>query len=90
MDGLEFINKAVKIVEICEWRRNAPSVSDVPEKEPIYVVWSVKVLQNNKALLSGGGDTPYYEVTYDGDRDMFYVNYFSDQVNQAFKGEEIK
>lgn len=41
----------------------------------IYIVWCVKVLQNNKALLSTTWpDGLYFELTYDGDKQEFYLD----------------
>lgn len=43
--------------------------------DDIYVVWLVKVLQNNKALLSTTmPDGMYFEVTYNGDKQEFYLD----------------
>ncbi len=40
-----------------------------------YVVWFSKTLQNWKALVgTNNGDSRYYEVTYDGDRQVAYVD----------------
>ena len=46
-------------------------VSDVIQisEDDVYIVWQVKVLQNNKALASTTlKDGMYYELTYDGDK----------------------
>lgn len=40
----------------------------------MYIVWMVKVLQNNKALISAQSTCNYYEVTYNGDKDEIYVD----------------
>lgn len=43
--------------------------------DDIYIVWLVKVLQNNKALLSTTmPDGMYFEVTYNGDKQEFYLD----------------
>lgn len=50
--------------------------------EDVYVVWQVKVLQNNKALLSTClSDGMYYECTYNGDKDEMYVDCYKKQEN---------
>lgn len=50
--------------------------------EDVYVVWQVKVLQNNKALLSTNlSDGMYYECTYSGDKDEMYVDCYKKQEN---------
>ena len=44
-------------------------------EDNVYIVWMVKVLQNNKALVSTTlEDGMYYEVTLNGDKDEAYVD----------------
>lgn len=48
----------------------------------IFVVWSVKVLQNNKALLSTTvSDGMYYEVTHNGDKNELYLDAYKKWQN---------
>ena len=50
--------------------------------EDVYIVWSSKVLQNNKALLSTTlPDGCYYEVTYNGDKDEMYIDVYKKWEN---------
>ena len=43
--------------------------------DDVYVVWSCKTLQNWKALLSTNvPDLMYYELAYDGDKKMTYLD----------------
>lgn len=52
----------------------------------VYVVWMVKVLQNNKALLSTNiPDTMYYEITYDGEKKRVYFDAYVKKTNKAEK-----
>lgn len=52
----------------------------------IYVVWSCKTLQNNKALLSTTlPDGMYYEVTYDGDKDSVYFDAYKKVTNAELR-----
>lgn len=52
----------------------------------IYVVWSCKTLQNNKALLSTTlPDGMYYEVTYNGDKDDVYFDAYKKVTNAKLK-----
>lgn len=56
----------------------------------IYTVWLVKVLQNNKAMLSTNvADTRYYEVTYDGNKEQFYFDAYVKEKNFAIRLEEV-
>ena len=57
--------------------------------DDVYVVWSCKTLQNNKALLSTTlRDGMYYEVTYNGDKKEFYLDAYKKFENQVHKYEE--
>ena len=43
--------------------------------DDVFIVWSCKTLQNNKALLSTTKpDGMYYEITHNGDRQETYVD----------------
>lgn len=71
----EFRSKAVRMVA---------NKSNLKE-EQIYVVWLTKVLQNNKAMLSTSvdGDGLYFEVTFNGDKNEFYVDTYGKLDNEA-------
>lgn len=44
-------------------------------EQDVYIVWSCKTLQNNKALVSTNlPDGMYYEVTYNGDKQEIYLD----------------
>lgn len=48
----------------------------------VYVTWSSKTLQNNKAMLSTTvSDGMYYEVTYNGDKHELYFDAYKKQIN---------
>ncbi|MFU2417197.1 DUF6275 family protein [Peptacetobacter sp. AB800] len=71
-----FIEKARELVY--EYTNdNRISVDDV------YVVWSCKTLQNNKALLSTPiEDGMYYEITYNGDKNEIYFDAYKKVLNK--------
>ena len=50
----------------------------------VFGVWVCKTLQYNQSLLSTttDGDTRYYEVTYNGDKDEFYLDVYDKIINQ--------
>ena len=81
MDNKKFVELAIGLVEDC--------LIDVLQYVDagtidIYVVWLSKTLQNNKALLSTDkGDGRYYEITYNGDKDEFYVDMYKKEMNRA-------
>lgn len=51
----------------------------------VYVVWSCKTLQNNKALLSTtASDGMYYELTYNGDKNELYFDAYKKWQNICY------
>ena len=55
-------------------------------KEDVFVVWSCKTLQNNKALLSTTvSDGMYYEITYNGDKNELYLDAYKKWENKCIK-----
>ena len=57
-------------------------------EDDVYVVWSCKTLQNNKALLSTNvSDGMYYEITHNGDKNETYVDAYKKWENFVVKGE---
>ncbi len=71
----EFITKCKDIV--------AGYIGDTNiSKDEIFVVWSCKTLQNKKALLSTTAKgAPYFEITYNGDKDETYVDVYKKEKN---------
>jgi hypothetical protein len=69
---------------------------DIDLDNDIYVVWFCKTLQNWKALLSTTRpDGMYYEVTYDGNRGVAYLDCYkkfdnSSWANEVFTGDTKK
>lgn len=54
-------------------------------KEDVFVVWSCKTLQNNKALLSTTiSDGMYYELTYNGDKNELYFDAYKKWQNICY------
>ena len=57
-------------------------------EEDVYIVWSCKTLQNNKALVSTTvSDGMYYEITHNGDKNETYVDAYKKWENFTVKGE---
>lgn len=84
MGSAEFIAKAVALVE--EYTKEHLDVTDGKPEFEVFVVWSCKTLQNNKALLSTTlFDGMYYEVTYNGDKDEFYFDAYKKFENKCIK-----
>ncbi len=60
--------------------------------ESLNIVWFSKTLQNHKALVmstSEDFDHVYWEVTYNGDKDEYYVDRYIKQSNTVILGEDI-
>lgn len=75
MDSQIFINECKGLV--ADYTNAHLDLTDDKQIIPneVYVVWSTKVLQNNKALLSTPLlDGMYYEVTYNGDKNEIYFD----------------
>ena len=52
------------------------------KEDDVYIVWSCKVLQNNKALAyTTVPDGMYYEVTYNGDKGELYLDAYKKWEN---------
>lgn len=66
--------------------------SDKREISPddVFIVWSCKTLQNNKALASTNiSDGMYYEITYNGDKKEAYVDVYKKWDNYVvIEGDE--
>jgi Family of unknown function (DUF6275) len=79
-----YLDKACLIV--WDYARDHMDVSDRAALTygEVYVVWSVKVLQNWKALVSTSlNDGMYYEVTYNGDKGETYLDAYKKFQNIA-------
>ena len=56
---------------------------ETPDFE-IYIVWKCKILQNWKYLLSSTlPDGMYYELTYDGDKNRWYLDAYKKFENKC-------
>lgn len=63
---------AIEIVR--QYIRDHLAQREAPEFE-VYTVWKCKVLQNWKYLLSSSlPDGMYYELTYNGDKEEWYLD----------------
>jgi len=55
-------------------------------KNDVYVVWFCKTLQHHKALLSTTvSDGMYYEVTFNGDKDEYYLDAYKKWENYQIR-----
>lgn len=60
--------------------------SDPTPEFEVYTVWKSKVLQNWKYLLSSTlNDGMYYELTYNGDKEEWYLDAYKKFENRVIK-----
>lgn len=89
MNNDEFLKLCKKIVKdyVNEHLDKTDNVQIAEDN--IFVVWSCKTLQNNKALVSTTlCDGMYYELTYNGDKKEVYLDAYKKFENKAIKVEE--
>lgn len=84
MDNKLFIRLCER--EVTKYAIEYLDKSDEQPKFDVYVVWSSKTLQNNKALLSTTlSDGMYYELTYNGDKQELYIDAYKKFENRCIK-----
>ena len=87
MNEKEFIAHAIR--SVVDYHNTTFAMYDTFGKlapDQVYVVWLVKVLQNNKALLSTTiPDRMYYEVTWNGDKQEAYLDAYSKDHNTVLR-----
>lgn len=60
--------------------------SDPTPEFDVYTVWKSKALQNWKYLLSSTlNDGMYYELTYNGDKEEWYLDAYKKFENRVIK-----
>ena len=56
--------------------------------DDVYIVWTCKALQNWKACISTTlPDGMYYEITYNGDKQEWYLDAYKKFENRCIKEE---
>ena len=80
-------NEALHIVRRYIWEHLD---KDDPEATfEVFIVWKCKALQNWKYLLSSTlFDGMYYELTYNGDKQEWYLDAYKKFENRVIKGAE--
>lgn len=86
MKDNDFIKICIEAV--INYFNNRVEITDdmkITEKD-IFIVWSCKALQNNKALLSTTvSDGMYYELTYNGNKKELYLDAYKKWENICIK-----
>ena len=88
MGNEEFLRKCMEIVR--DYTNEHLDKTDNKEitLDDVFIVWSCKTLQNNKALLSTTvSDGMYYEITHNGDKKEIYVDAYKKFENRCMKLE---
>ncbi len=81
-------NKALCLVEDYI-RKHLDKSFETPEFS-VFIVWKCKVLQNWKYLISSTlPDGMYYELTFNGDKNEWYLDAYKKFENQAIADIEI-
>lgn len=83
MNDAEFITKCKQMV--AGYFDDNSSCNGGIVASDVFVVWLSKTLQNNKALLSTQvNDGMYYEITYNSDKNEFYLDAYKKLDNQCY------
>lgn len=76
--------EAFRIVE--EYVKEHLDKTDKVPESSLYIVWKAKVLQNWKYLISSTLiDGMYYELTYNGDKEEWYLDAYKKFENHCIK-----
>lgn len=85
MNHENFIEKCKEIVREKIENEIADLSGSVPDFR-VFVVWSCKILQNSKALVSASlKGAPYFEITLNGDKGEIYVDTYLKKTNECIK-----
>ena len=89
MDNKKFIELIKKYVaEYANEHLDKTDDKHITEDD-VFIVWSCKTLQNNKALASTTlFDGMYYELTYNGDKKELYFDAYKKWENKCIKVED--
>lgn len=82
-----------KFLELCkktiiDYFNNGVEITDNMKitENNVFIVWSCKTLQNNKALVSTNiSDGMYYELTYNGDKKELYLDAYKKWENKCIE-----
>ena len=78
-----------KVVDYFNSHKDKTDNAEITDDD-VFVVWSCKTLQNNKALLSTTvSDGMYYELTYNGDKKELYFDAYKKWENKCIQVEGV-
>ena len=75
---------------VADYIREHLDKSDQDFQFEVFTVWKCKVLQNWKYLISSTiHDGMYYEMTYNGDKDEWYLDAYKKFENRCIPGGNL-
>lgn len=89
MDNNLFAKKAIDaVVNYHNGQADSTDKNGTISADNVFIVWLVRALQNNKALLSTNiPDGMYYEFTWNGDKNEGYLDAYKKWKNVVVKEE---
>lgn len=88
MGNEKFLKLCKEIVADYFNKRSDKTDKKTITEDDVFIVWSCKTLQNNKALVSTTvSDGMYYEITHNGDKNETYVDAYKKWENFVIKNE---
>lgn len=87
MQNKDFVEKAKQaVVDYFNSQADSTDKNGRITTDEVFVVWLVRALQNNKALLSTTvADGMYYEFTWNGDKNEGYLDAYKKWKNVLVK-----
>ena len=81
-------NEAIRIVT--DYIYEHLDKSEATPEFSVYTVWKAKALQNWKYLISSSlNDGMYYELTYNGDKQEWYLDAYKKFENRVVRTKEV-
>ena len=86
MKNRDFEKLCIKTI-VDYFNKNAEKTDNIKiSEENVFIVWSCKTLQNNKAMVSTTvSDGMYYELTYNGDKGELYLDAYKKWENKCIE-----
>ena len=89
MTDKKFLSLVRKTIASTENQRDSSLHISRPLVTPdnVFIVWYAKILKNFKAIavVDRSIGNNIYELTYNGDKDELYIDYYTKDVNFALK-----
>lgn len=84
MNEKDFSDRVRQLVSNYANEHLNPTYGKRIRREDVFIVWQCKTLQNSKAMASTVLlDGMYYEITYDGDKNRFYLDAYKKFENRC-------